>query len=273
MDSIIPRFEKMGARVKVTQTARQVAFWFNRGMRPAAPVTIDIQRDRKGEFFDVRYRPDVTVEVIDVRPADRHLLLMVREPKGPRQVTKSKFLCGHDERAWFVAAVPESSSASNVPTAKEALKPEVVRREQSRKHIKSKDLGKRHTDAYIRQGEWFFLPLPQMVVDSRLILRNEPISRGRGKPHRCEFVYRTGGQTVWVNRKYPNGLTPAQYAALPSDQREASGWRWMVRDPSVFARGAIRHADHKTIILPCWHLVQMNTETQSRAMRNVAFLD
>ena len=33
------------------------------------------------------------------------------------------------------------------------------------------------------------------------------------------------------------------------------------------------HADHKTITLHGWHRVLMNTENQSRAMRNVAFLD
>ena len=33
------------------------------------------------------------------------------------------------------------------------------------------------------------------------------------------------------------------------------------------------HADHATITLPFWHRVMMNTETQSRTMANVAFLD
>ena len=32
-------------------------------------------------------------------------------------------------------------------------------------------------------------------------------------------------------------------------------------------------ADHATITLPFWHRVIMNTETQSRTMANVAFLD
>ena len=33
------------------------------------------------------------------------------------------------------------------------------------------------------------------------------------------------------------------------------------------------HADHATITLPFWNRVMMNTETQSRMMANVAFLD
>ena len=40
-----------------------------------------------------------------------------------------------------------------------------------------------------------------------------------------------------------------------------------------YARGTVRHSDHDTITLPFWHCVVMNTETQSRTMANVAFLD
>jgi len=40
-----------------------------------------------------------------------------------------------------------------------------------------------------------------------------------------------------------------------------------------YARGDVRHSDHATITLPFWHRVMMNTETQSRTMANVAFLD
>ena len=47
----------------------------------------------------------------------------------------------------------------------------------------------------------------------------------------------------------------------------------MVRDAGVYARGTVRHPDHATITLPFWHRVLINTETQSRTMANVAFLD
>ena len=47
----------------------------------------------------------------------------------------------------------------------------------------------------------------------------------------------------------------------------------MVRNPSVYVKGRITHADHATVVLDGWHRVEMNTETQSRAMRHVAFLD
>ena len=47
----------------------------------------------------------------------------------------------------------------------------------------------------------------------------------------------------------------------------------MTRNASVYARGTVRHSDHETIRLPFWHRVLMNTETQTRTMAKVAFLD
>ena len=50
-------------------------------------------------------------------------------------------------------------------------------------------------------------------------------------------------------------------------------WRVMRRNPQVYVKGRISHADHKTIVLPGWHRVLMNTENQAAAMSHVAFLD
>ena len=47
----------------------------------------------------------------------------------------------------------------------------------------------------------------------------------------------------------------------------------LVRDPEVFAKGAIRHPDHATIRLAGWHRVLMNTEHRSRAKLHVTFID
>jgi hypothetical protein len=113
-------------------------------------------------------------------------------------------------------------------------------------------------------------------VDQNLVLRNEPLSRGNGsKPHWAEFCYRTGGQTVYVCFRHPNGVSEARYKAILSGNREAKRWSWQVmrRNPGVYVKGRIRHSDHATITLPGWHRVVMNTENQARAMRNIAFLD
>ena len=91
----------------------------------------------------------------------------------------------------------------------------------------------------------------------------------------CEYLYRVGGTTVHVCGKHPNGLTAQEYKTLLKRNPAASKWNWQVmqRDPTVFVRGALSHADHATIHLAGWHRVAMNTENQSRAMASVAFLD
>ncbi|MFO0953536.1 MAG: hypothetical protein U0835_20765 [Isosphaeraceae bacterium] len=264
---LLSKFARIGARLKVAD-------------RPSRPframsgvVSLDVQADRNGEYFEVvtPQGADTEVAVLDVRPADRHLLLLVREGDG-----KHKFLCGHDERHWFVAAVPESAPVGTVPQAKEALKPAEVRDAQANRGLRAEARNRRKNAAYRRQGEWFFLPVPGFIVDETLVLRNEPLRRGNGgKPHWCEFCYRTGGETVYVCSKHPNGVTPSQHRKILADNPKARGWGWqtMRRNPGVYVRGGVRHADHKTIVLHGWHRVLMNTETQAQAMRNVAFLD
>ena len=112
-------------------------------------------------------------------------------------------------------------------------------------------------------------------VNDKIVFHNEPIRRGRGKPHLVEQLTRSGGETVYVCRQRPNGLTEKEYRALLQESSEAAqwGWRLMTRNANVYARGKVRHSDHETIDLPFWHRVLMNTETQSRTMANVAFLD
>jgi len=82
--------------------------------RSIIAIAIDIGNDAVGEFIDLSVPPDVLAEtkVIDVQPIMRHSLLMSRQDNG-----KYKFLCGHDERYWFVAAVPERADLSNAQTA------------------------------------------------------------------------------------------------------------------------------------------------------------
>jgi hypothetical protein len=260
------KFTRIGARLKVADSPARPG-------RAGDTVSLDVRSDRRGEFFEI-VRPagaEAEVAVLDVQPADRHLLLLVRQ--GP---DKGKFLCGHDERHWFVAAIPESAAVGTVRQAKEALKPAEVHRAQARRRLKAKARGRRKNAAYVRQGEWFFLPVPDMAVDDRLVLRDEPLSRGNGgKPHWAEFCYRTGGETVYVCPRHPAGVTEAQYASILAGSPGAKRWGWrpMQRNPGVYVRGRVRHPDHATITLRGWHQVVMNTEGQSAARRNVAFLD
>jgi hypothetical protein len=260
------KFRRIGARLKIADGAGRVN-------RTAGVISLDVRADRKGEFFEVVRRPGAEAEiaVLDLRAADRHLLLLVRESKD-----KSKFLCGHDERHWFVAGIPESAPVGTVGQAKEALKPVEVLNAQVEKCLRAKARNRRKNAAFVRQGEWFFLPARDFAVDEKLVLPNEPLRRGsRSKPHWAESCYRTGGETVYVCSRYPNGVTETPYKAILARSPKAKGWGWrpMRRNPGVYVRGRVRHADHGTVTLHGWHRVVLNTEGQSKAMKNVAFLD
>lgn len=261
------KFVRIGARLKIADGGGRQFRW-----NPGASVRFDVNEDRDGEFFTILRPPgnEASVEVLDVQPAERHLLVLVRD-----QGEKSKYLCGHDERHWFVAAVPESAPVGTVRAAKEALKPPAVLTAQARAGLRSRARNRRKNAAYRRQGEWFFLPAPELVVDPKLVLRHEPIRRGSGKAHWAEFCYRTGGETVYVCPKYPNGLGESEYRRVLERDKSARSWNWrpMQRDAAVYVRGEMRHPDHRTITLPGWHRVWMNTENQARAMQHVAFLD
>lgn len=268
------KFAAMGARLKV----REIASRWRQGDRSwVSPrdFAVDIQRDGQGEFFELRVPTHLSesldVAVMQAEPKQRHLLLAVR--KAGTDAKLDRFLCGHDEREWFVAAVP--GGASSVRQAMDALQPQDVRAALTRNHVSSRKRYARKNRAFRRQGEWFFVPEPSFVVDEKLILRNEPLRRGAGKPHLVEDLFRSGGETVHVCRRHPNGVMPDEYRSILHRNPDAARWGWQVmrRNPGVYARGTVRHSDHATITLPFWHRVIMNTETQSRAMANVAFLD
>lgn len=236
-------FSRMGARLCVTEA----------GERQAAKIRIDIGRDRSGEFFDIRCQSGVSPEVLDVQPERRHLVLMVRDGNA-----KNKFLLGRDERHWFAAAVP-GDNVHDVRTAIDNLRPLEAE-------------GRRA----IRQGEWFFVSDRSVSDKGAVIHHNEPLSRGAGsKPHLCEELMRRGGITVMVSSEYPTGINPVRYERLIStDARlRALAWRRMTRDADVYARGAVRHRDHKTIHLDGWHRVYMNRERLARHAPQIAFLD
>ena len=268
------KFARIGARLRLRELLP--------GRRPGSATIIDsgiarlnVVKDDQGEVFEIeatRKQPP-EISVLDVQAADRHLLLLMRNPEGQ----KSKFLCGHDERHWFIAAIPELAPVGNVRQAKEALKPPEVQARQV--GIRAKERSRRKNAAYVRQGEWFFVPAEIEEPDPLRVLRNEALVRGRGKPHIAEFCYREGGETVYVCAKYPNGVTDAEYTRIRKLERKTkpedrtSGWRVMRREAEVYVRGRVRHPDHKTVHLARWHRVLLNTERNSRAMRHVAFLD
>lgn len=262
------KFERMGARLRAGTLPASRFVRENRG------VSINIRTDRHGEYFELLTAPrrEFRLEALDVRPRDRHLLLMVQERNAAAE--KHKFLCGHDERAWFVAAVP-GRSASTVVTAMEALKPWAVVATQGDLGVKLSKRNRRKNLAFVRQGEWFFVPQPMLRVDPKQVLPHERLVRSTGgKPHWAEFAWRSGGETVYVSARHPAGLSIAQFTQLYGRVSPAKhGFTQMTRNANVFVTGRISHPDHKTITLRGWHRVLMNTENQSASMRHVTFLD
>jgi len=261
------KFAMMGARFKVSVAPAQ---------RSSSDYAVDIQKDRRGQFFELRVpeplRDSLDVNVLQTDKRDRHLLLFVRPADGKA----ARFLCGHDEREWFVAAVP--GGASSVVQAKEALKPRAIRLRQVELEVPTRLRNRRKNAAFRRQGEWFFVPASAWSrdpINEKFVLYNEPLRRGAGKAHIVEQLFRVAGELVYVCAKHPNGVSESWYRRILQNQPGAAQWRWQAlrRNPRVYAKGRIRHPDHATITLPDWHRVVMNTETETESMRNVAFID
>jgi len=267
------KFEKMGAGVEFRVTGRPRA---SRTVRPA-PLTINITSKNGRELFDIvihaDFKDSLDLQVLQVLPREQHLVLVARElDEDGSALKKHHFLCGHDERHWFVAGV---SGVSTVDGARDSLKPDEIRRQESSQGLNRKRRNLRRNEIFVRQGEWFFMPSPGLPVDSHLIRKNEPMRRtGQrgGKAHWAEFAFRSGGEVVKVCDKYPNGLTMAQYRKLIKMRPQALKLNWidMRRNAALYVKGRITHADHATVVLADWHRVMMNTE---RGTETVVFLD
>ncbi len=271
IESITRQFARIGAQLEVGD------FTPVRRVSTSGPgYTLDVSLSGQREAFRLAILPDIARRMeflaLDVQPRQRHLLLLARDVRLPLAEQKRRFLCGHDERHWFVAALPDRGITS-VREAFETLKPDLARLSQARLRVRNQELNQRHNPGFIRQGEWFFIPQPQFKPPSvSEILHNEPISRGLSKPHWVESLWRDGGEKVYVSDAYPAGLTELQYERLLQRKPQVKNqvWRVMRRNPQVYALGKVRHPDHHTIELPFWHLVVLSGE---RPDPRVVFLD
>lgn len=265
------RFRDMGVEAKITYETLATRRSFRVRDENLPYIDIDIKRNRNKEFFDIR--TDRNIQILDLDKAGRHLLLMVKNDKE-----KSKFLCGHDERQWFTCAIPEKAKVSTVAQAKQALKPSEVLAVE--KGIKAKNLHKRHkmlpNGKGHRQGEFFFIPSkfnPDENDFKTIIHHNEPISRGRGRDHIVERLYRIGGEQVLTH----NGVIYTEQEARKYSREhrgERAVFQRRTKDAVVYASGKITHPEHATLDLGfMWYLVVLNTEDQSKASTSVTFLD
>lgn len=271
MEVIEKAFKKMGTRVKFgtisIRSSRNNLFAGLREPSAMPRIRVNIERDKKGEFFQIDMRGSVDLQILNSSKNSQHLLLFAKD----RENAKYRYLCGHDERGWFAAAVPDA--VSSVTAAMDVLKPAPVGEKQI--GLAATQRNKRKNKAFLRQGEWFFIPAPDINPDSMLILRNEPIRRGRGTAHIVEKVFRTGGESVYVCRKYPAGLDEEKYKKVLKEKPRAKSWGWnrMKRNMTVYGRGRVKHRDHKTVTLNSWHRILPNRESDAPFIETLAFLD
>jgi hypothetical protein len=281
--SVVDKFRKMGSDIKINIDERVNGFrrsvLVGRTRMPSQrDYVFDLNRNKNSsEKFQLRVNSTnvPTIEVLDVQPDDRHLLLLIKSGSDRDKII-DRYLCGHDERDWFIASVP--GNATNVRQAKDALKPPLVREAELSSGVRSKKIHKHRNEARVRQGEWFFVPAPGINPDPKLILKNEPLQRGRSKPHLAQELYREGGTAVFISAKhpeYPNGLTGPQLQQLIRKNREVrnDNWQERRRNPAAYVRGRITHPDHATRVLNGWHRVVSNTEDQTTVGSALAFLD
>jgi len=263
MEHIEKRFAQLGFPVEILTSPKVTG-------RGGVPYRIDVVTDKKGkEKFKIELDDSrVELQVLDTNAAERALVLMVKYDD-----VKIKALCGHDERQLFTAAASES--ITTVLQAKDGLKPPDVKSREAQAGVKKQKVHKHRNKARVRQGDFFFLPVPNKIIPENLILRDEPINRGRGRSHMVEELYREGGETVMVSSTHRNGVTLAQHEELMKSNGASRFLRWTQRQRGarVFARGRITHGQHVTVVLKTWHEVVPNTEAAQRGFSDMAFLD
>lgn len=258
-------FDKIGARITIRKGISNIS----------RAVSMNISNDKKGEHFTFTINPnikesDIMIQILDIDENLRQMLLFLHFPriefdrygklmknKPGDEYEKSRLLVGHDEMHWFVAGVTNSIT---IKQAFERLRPSAVKLSMEKFKVKDKYWRKRKNKGFIRQGEWFFVPVHFIENNQTIIHKNEPIRRPNGgKPHFVEELIRFGGDIVYV--KGNNIITEKRYKEL--DNSEKYGYTLQVRGAKVLGRGKIKHPDHHTVELKSWHEIYLSTEVGS----------
>jgi hypothetical protein len=118
--------------------------------------------------------------------------------------------------------------------------------------------------AFPRQGEWLFVPAPEVRTPLVIHWCAPLVHAGGGTPHIVAELARGQGEVAWHHPQHaPDEITNHQFQLLPEPVRRTPGWteRLRVTDSvSLFARGAVRHPDHAPILLDHWHRVTLPSE-------------
>lgn len=245
----------------------------NEGLPPSSGYRIDTKGRGKTERFQIDTTPNIELVPLDTQVDEEAVLVMIRDNEAPHgKQNLAKMLLGHDERQLYVAAVPRETR--DVADAKDRLKPAIVQNAEARAKVKASKKNKHRNEARVRQGDFFFVPTTD-EVDETLLKKNQPLRRGGGNAHMLAEVVEVGGQTGY--ERFGQFITTRQYETLTEAKKLE--YRQTRRNPTLYARGHVRHPEHKTIYLQGWHLVVPNTESGARdiagrpVLGRIAFTD
>lgn len=198
----------------------------------APAFTIKHQKARHGEDWLTQFAQEHRVKISDIKKDGDAYWVRRKIPERKRH-----FLMGRDERQLFMCQL--SRPCTTVQQAHDSLKAPTVRMFEGKARGRT-----------VRQGEWFFLNLEyseleqinEAIKRGSLILRRKVNIGGefghRGKPHVADELI----------------VTDSVHGGPGSDARVGG---------SVFVRGAVRHADHKTVKFSQWHRVVKNVESNA----------
>lgn len=272
-------FDTAGLPLKLTQNFKE----FNKNLvQGQLSFLFDIQRGRrkgKNEFSSqfVMYPGDGTdVRVLSVDPRRKQLVLQVDETAETaddqrevqfmertfnhrkmqfeqrlrRQLVKAqvrRFLVGEDEQHLFFAQLPKNAASDTVEQAHVSLKP---------KELRNKREG---SGAYKRQGEWFL----ERASDHDICKIEEALcthQQGSSSIRRRLEMYRKQWRLT--------GNLPVAGKGRPHICDEVA-----IFNGVEYARGNLRHPDHRTRHLHTWHIVRRNTETMDSTIKGQTWVD
>ncbi len=284
-DLVQKKIEKLGHRIVVRPMAPPRT-WGPPAMTPPAGFQLNINNDKKGEFFDFQVGENTEMTVLDTN--DVHALILFKTPSERKHnpPNKERALVGLDERQLYIAGISEGASVSTVSQAMESLKPREVQEFEKQIGVKkphSRKAKGKGLDKRFRQGDFFFIPRPELDLSKDHIHKKEPIGRTGGSNHICDELIRTGGENFYIPiRQVPGSKSQyneKEYQELLKTNDDAKNWGWNIRrggiSMKVYVRGGIRHHEHNTLTFNIWHEVISNTELDSGSsiMSNIAFLD
>ncbi len=227
------KFEEAGLAIRVVDRASRVSS----GNIFTLSVHVDRNGTRTRETFHL-HPGAADVKVLNIDKALRQLVLFVNEPvrvfttrrwdPAARETVTTSHQAGG--RTKYLIGMDERSYfmapvASTVTTVLDA------HRALKPAAVASLETRKNRAGKIVRQGEWFFVPLTsaevcELEAAKPVIHKKTPIP-GAGKPHTADELFHFG--------------------------------------ENYYARGAVRHLDHKTVHFISWHRVVPNTEIRVRS--------